>query len=98
MPMIMTTPLPDDLPGLVRETKARMRRDIGGVDAVMAEIGDEMARKVAAIVDARQNGEPVFPVVAFDDIAAGTVPEAARAAIRDRGCVVVRQTFERATA
>ena len=98
MPMIMTTPLPDDLPGLVRETKARMRRDIGDVDAVVAEVGAAMEEEVAALVEARRNGEQVFPVVRFDDIAAGTVPEATRAAIRDRGCAVVRQSFERKVA
>jgi hypothetical protein len=87
---------PEDLTGLIRETKAALRRQIGDVAGVFAEVEDAMRRQVADVISARERGDDVIPVVQFSDVEAGTVPESAREAIRLRGCAVVRQTFPRA--
>ena len=65
MPPITMTPLPEDLPAAIRETKARLRDQIGDVAAVLADVEDAMRGKVAAIVAAREAGQVVFPVVAL---------------------------------
>ena len=96
MPPIMTTRLPDDLPATIRDTKARLRSQIGDVAAVLAEVEEAMRGKVADIVAAREAGRAVFPVIDFADIAGGTVPEELIAAVRSSGCAVVKGTFERA--
>lgn len=98
MPPILTAPVPDDLPSAIRDAKATFRAAIGNVEALLADVTGAMEAEVAAIVAARENGETVFPVVAFDDIAAGTVLEETMEAVRRRGCAVVRNTFERETA
>ncbi|MCB1486630.1 MAG: DUF1479 domain-containing protein [Bauldia sp.] len=98
MPPIMTTPVPDDLAATIRDTKQQLKGQVGDVAAVMVEVEAAMREEVAEIVAAREAGEEVFPVIAFEDIAAGTVPEEKIAAVRQRGCAVVRGTFGRAEA
>lgn len=59
-----------------------------------AEVGDLLAHTRQLIADqvAEAIEEPI-PVVEFDDL--GRLPDAARAAIARRACVVVRNTFDR---
>ncbi len=57
-----------------------------------------MSAQVASIVDQRDGGGVVIPVVPFGDVASGTVDDDLRATIRQRGCVIVRGTFDRALA
>jgi hypothetical protein len=57
-----------------------------------------MSAQVAAIVDQRDGGGVVIPVVSFGDVASGTVDDDLRATIRQRGCVIVRGAFDRALA
>ncbi|SDB34226.1 YbiU family protein [Bauldia litoralis] len=95
MPPIMMTPLPEDLPGAIRDTKQRLRDQIGDVGAALADVEAAMRGKVAEVVEARAAGKVVFPVIDFDDIAGGTVPEEMVAAVRERGCAVVKGTFDR---
>jgi hypothetical protein len=96
----MTTPeakiqAPEDLTGLIRETKARLRAQIGDVAGVFAEVEETMRREAADIAAARERGEDVIPVVRYADIEAGSVPESVREAVHRRGCAVVRGTFPR---
>ena len=93
-----TTELPADLPTAIRETKARLRRQVGDVKGALAEVERAMHAEVAAVVAEREAGHELFPVVRFDDVAANRVPEETAAAIRRRGCAVVKGTFPRARA
>lgn len=86
---------PDDVAAAIAETKTRLREQIGDVAGVFAEVEEAMRSEVAEIVAAREAGEEIWPVVAFDDIANGTVSDESREAVRRRGCAVVRQTFPR---
>ncbi|MFC0543681.1 DUF1479 domain-containing protein [Kutzneria chonburiensis] len=91
----MVSTLPSDVPAAIRDTKARLRAGIGDVAGLLAEIEKDMLAEVEAVLAA---GPAAFPVVAYDDVAAGTVPSATLDAIRRRGCAVVRGTFPRAQA
>ena len=92
---VLTSQLPADLGAAIRAAKARLRGQIGDVAAVFAEAEAAMRAEAAAVAADRAAGRPVWPVVQFGDIGAGTVPAATAEAIRCRGCVVVRGTFPR---
>lgn len=92
---VLTSQLPADVGAAIRAAKARLRGQIGDVTAVFAEAEAAMRAEAAAVAADRAAGRPVWPVVRFGDIAAGTVPVATADAIRRRGCVVVRGTFPR---
>jgi hypothetical protein len=91
----ITSPLPTDLGEEIRTVKARLRSQIGAVAAVFAEVEEAMRTEAAAVAADRAAGRPVWPVVRFPDVAAGTVPAATVDAIRRRGCAVVQGTFSR---
>ena len=90
-----TSPLPADVGQAIRTVKAQLRGQIGDVEAVFAEADAAMRAEAAAVAADRDAGRPVWPVVQFRDIAAGTVPAGAVEAIGRRGCVVVQGTFPR---
>jgi hypothetical protein len=93
-----STDLPSDLSGAIRRTKAELRERIGDVAGALAGLERAMREEVAAVVAERRAGREVFPVVRFDDVAGGTVPEETIAAVRRRGCAIVKGTFPRAQA
>jgi hypothetical protein len=92
---VLTSQLPADVGAAIQAAKARLRSQIGDVAAVFAEAEAAMRAEAAVVAADRAAGRPVWPVVRFGDIAAGTVPAATADAIRRRGCVVVRGTFPR---
>jgi hypothetical protein len=97
-PVPVTTEVPADFSAAISQVKTELRERVGDVSAVLAEVADAMRAEVADVVADRDAGGEVIPVVQFADIAAGTVPEETVAAIRRRGCAVVRETFPRARA
>jgi hypothetical protein len=80
---------------LIRETKAQLKKNLGDVVTPFRAAEELMQTEVAEIVARRERGEEIWPVVQFADIAAGTVSEQSRAAVRKRGCAVVKGTFPR---
>ena len=92
---LLTSPLPADVGQAIRTVKAQLRGQIGDVAAVFAGAEEAMRAEATAVAADREAGRPVWPVVQFRDIAAGTVPAGAVEAIRRRGCVVVQDTFPR---
>ncbi len=92
---VITSPLPDDIGSAIRTAKAQLRDRVGNAAAAFAVAERALRAEVEAVVAARTAGRQVWPVVDFDDIASGQVPPAVAAAIRRRGCVVVRGTFAR---
>ncbi|TQS41341.1 YbiU family protein [Cryptosporangium phraense] len=103
----MTTPLavphwdspPADLPSAVREVKRALRARIAAsgrtVDEVFAVVEQRISIEVDAIAAEKARGEQVWPVIDYDDIAAGTVSPDAVAKLQRRGCLVVRGHFPR---
>src|SRR5215475_12585520 len=92
---LSTSPLPGDVGQAIRTVKAELRRQIGDVAAVFAEVNEAMRAEATAVAADREAGRPVWPVAQFRDIAAGRVPAKVVEAIRRRGCVVVQGTFPR---
>jgi hypothetical protein len=90
---------PADLPAAVREIKAALRARITAsgrsVEEVFAIVERRLAPEVAEVSAALERGEPVWPVIDYADIAAGTVSPAQIERLHRRGCLVVRGHFER---
>src|SRR3954467_9921096 len=84
-----------DMRDRIRQTKAQLRERLGDVATPFAAAEEAMRAEVADIVARRERGEEIWPVVRFADIAAGTVPAETLAAVRRRGCAVVKGTFPR---
>jgi hypothetical protein len=83
----------ENLPEAIRNIKKTLRQALPTYSDAFREVEREMRLKVAEIVDEREAGDPVIPVVQYSDIAAGTVSAEAVAKIKDRGACVVRNTF-----
>jgi hypothetical protein len=90
---------PADLPGAIRQIKAALRARIAAsgrtVEEVFAVAEQKVRAEVGEITAARERGEAIWPVIDYADIGAGTVPAAAQAVLRRRGCLVVRGHFDR---
>src|ERR1044072_5190549 len=81
---------PPCLGAAIRETKAALRARIAAsgrtVKEVFAIIEANVAERVAEIEEAKRRGEPIWPVIDYADIEAGTVSAEAIARLRRRGC------------
>src|SRR4051794_31190768 len=90
---------PADLKAAIREIKAALRARIAAsgrtVEEVFAVVEARIRAEVDEIAAAKERGEPVWPVIDYADIAAGTVPAEQVALLRRRGCLVVRGHFDR---
>ena len=89
---------PSDLPTATKEIKAALRDRIAAsgrtVEEVVAVLERDLVAEVEEIEAARDRGEPVWPVIDYADIAAGTVAAEARDLLCRRGCAVIRGQFE----
>src|SRR5262245_41165291 len=94
----LTTPLPADLPATIRSVKQQLRRGLGAVRGAFEFVAQALRDEVATVAAEGADSGTAVPVVEYGDIAAGVVPAERVRAIRRRGCVVVRGTFERAEA
>ena len=83
----------ENLPEAIREVKQTLRRELPAYTSVFREVESEMVRKVAQIVQEREAGESVIPVLPYSDIASGSVSPGMISKIRDRGACVIRETF-----
>jgi hypothetical protein len=90
---------PADLTAAIKQVKAALRERIAAsgrtVEEVFAVIEARVGRRVEEITAAKKRGETVWPVIEYSDIAAGTVGADDLAALRRRGCLVVRGHFPR---
>jgi Gig2-like len=64
------------------------------VSELFEAAAERMRAEVADVVAERER-DGAIPVLAFDDVAAGTVDADTVAAVHRRGCVVIRGTFDR---
>src|SRR4051812_34631442 len=90
---------PEDLRAATREIKAAIRARIEAsgrtVEQVFAVVEGQIREEVEAIEEAKRRGEPIWPVVEYADIEAGTVSPETVAHLHRRGCVVIRGHFAR---
>ena len=93
---------PADVADATRTIKAAIRDDMARrdrpIEAVIADFETYLHAEIADIETTRASGKEAWPVIDFDDIAAGRVSDEQRAYLRRRGCVVVRGNFGRSTA
>ena len=90
----------DNLPQAIRDAKKALRQALPNYAEVFRQVEEEMRRRVDIIVQERETGNTVIPIVQYAEIESGAVPEEMVAKIKDRGACVVRKTFapEQATA
>lgn len=86
---------PADIAGAIRKTKAKLREQIGDVDKALGQAEALIAAEVADVVSAGERGEQVWPVIYYQDVAAGTVSTELIEAVRRRGCAIIKNTFPR---
>ena len=94
----LITPVPSDIPAAIRRTKRDLRNTRRRRPRRVRQPASWIRDEVAAIRDESAGGSTAVPVVDFADVADGSVSPELMAAIRRRGCAVVRGTFERAEA
>jgi hypothetical protein len=91
--------IPSDLPAAISAVKKALRTRIEASGRSVEEVFDvveaRVRESVADIRAARSRGETIWPVLDFADIAADAVAEDQLAALRRRGCLVVRGHFPR---
>ena len=87
--------LPADHKAAIRQMKRELRAQIGDVQAVFDRLHDKIADRVAEIAALKKSGDPVWPVIPFADVKNGTLSEAQRAAVKRRGCAVIKGHFPR---
>lgn len=86
------------IPRMIVETKRRLRSQMPEYARIFAEVEDHVRREVDTIRSLQAQGRSTVPELRYDDIAAGSIADAAVQAVRQRGCVVVRGVFPRARA
>ncbi|SUH38514.1 Protein of uncharacterised function (DUF1479) [Salmonella enterica subsp. enterica] len=96
----MTTPfthetLPADPKAAIRQMKQALRAQIGDVQAVFDRLSATIAAWVAEINDLKAQGQPVWPIIPFSELAMGNINDATRAEVKRRGCAVIKGHFPR---
>jgi len=90
---------PTDLEAATREIKTALRAKIATSGRTVEEVFAVVERRVQSAIDeiaaARRRSEPIWPVIQYADIEAGTVPPSQLDLLRRRGCLVVRGHFDR---
>jgi hypothetical protein len=90
----------EDLPAAIRAAKRYLKRALPRYAEVCRDVERDIREKVAAVVQERDAGGPVIPIVQYDEIERDAVTPATLAAIKARGTCVIRRVFapEQATA
>jgi hypothetical protein len=91
--------VPDDLPAAIRQVKGALRARIEASGRTVREVFGVMEARVRARVQEiaadKAAGTAAWQVIDYADIEAGTVTAGDLAALRRRGCLVVRGHFSR---
>lgn len=90
-----STRLPENYRANIRLMKQQMREQIGDVEGLFRQVQAKIQQSVTAAKAEEAVQGTAWPVINFSDIANKNVSEAQIAAIHRRGCLVVRQNFER---
>lgn len=87
--------LPDDHKALIRLMKKQLRQQIGDVEGLFNQVKQKITSEIAhARAEEAEHGT-AWPVINWADIAEKRITAEQIAAIKRRGCVVVKQTFPR---
>ncbi|MBV9225987.1 MAG: DUF1479 domain-containing protein [Acidobacteriaceae bacterium] len=88
----------ENLPETTRNIKKELQKALPNYAETFREVEAEMRRKVDTLVKEREEGRPVFPILQYSDIAAGTVSPELVEQVKARGACVVRSAFDPAQA
>jgi len=83
----------ENLPEAIGQVKRNLRKALPNYAEVFRDTETELRRRVAQIVNERDAGEPVIPIVTYPDIARGGVAPDTIARIKDRGACIIRNVF-----
>lgn len=83
----------ENLPETIRASKLELQTALPQYREVFRDVEAEMRRRVEEIVQERESGQEVIPIVPYADLAAHRVPADLIAKIKSRGACVVRGTF-----
>ena len=83
----------ENLPEAIRQVKRNLRQALPNYAEVFRDVEIELRRRVARIVNEREAGESVIPIVRYSDIESGSVSPQAIANIKDRGACIIRDVF-----
>ncbi len=87
--------LPADHKAAIRQMKQALRAQIGDVQAVFDKLSARISERLDEINALKATGQEVWPTIPFSDIAEGKVSDEQRAAIKRRGCAVIKGHYPR---
>lgn len=87
----------DQTKAFVKDAKTHLR-SLTNVAEAFSDVRDVMLREVDVIQSAHAKGDMVIPELPFSHIKNETVPDTTKAAIKRRGCVIVRSVFDKSQA
>lgn len=87
--------LPDDHKALIRLMKKQLRQQIGDVEGLFNQVKQKIMSEIAHVRAEEAEHGTAWPVINWADIAEKRITAEQIAAIKRRGCVVVKQTFPR---
>ncbi|MGY3896361.1 DUF1479 domain-containing protein [Aeromonas enterica] len=87
--------LPADHKAAICQMKRVLRAQLGDVHAMFNRLSQHMEARLAEIERLKAQGDPVWPVLDYREVAAGGVADAVRDQIKRRGCVVMKGHFAR---
>ena len=98
MNVFTSTTLPEDHKASIRLMKQQLRQQIGDVEGLFQKVKTRIIQEIAAAKADEAKYGTAWPEVSWADIAEKRVSPEAVEHIRRRGCLVVRQNFERSKA
>ncbi|MBK0031356.1 DUF1479 domain-containing protein [Erwinia sp. S43] len=87
--------LPEDHNALIRLMKKQLRQQIGDVEGLFNQVKQKITTEIARARAEEAEHGTAWPVINWADIAEKRITAEQIAAIKRRGCVVVKQTFPR---
>ncbi|MDC9581444.1 DUF1479 domain-containing protein [Xenorhabdus sp. PR6a] len=89
---------PDDYRQNIRQMKHAMRKQIGDVEGLFAQICHKIEQELATAREDEKKTGSAWPEIHWRDVAENCISAELRQKIKQRGCVIVRQNFPRDTA
>jgi len=90
-----STILPVDYKKNIIEMKKQLRAQIGDVEGLFRQVCEKIETEIAAARAEEAANGTAWPQISWSELAEGRASDAQIAQVKRRGCLVVRQTFER---
>ena len=90
-----STTLPVDFKKNIIEMKKQLRAQIGDVEGLFRQVCEKIETEISAARAEEAANGTAWPQISWAALAEGRVSDAQIAQVKRRGCLVVRQTFDR---